>query len=155
MDLSLEEAMQRGGGPIRRGDKGKGSSRPSPYGKGGGRGGSKGGGFSGGGKGGGGKNVYVGNLTWTVSWQDLKDHFKTIGPVLNADVMQEPDGRSKGCGLVKFATAHGQTLVVLAAAAAALATYPRLGALLLAHGGSLVPRAELRRLGPLQWSLRL
>ena len=250
MDLSLEEAIQRGGGPIRRGDKGKGSSRPSPYGKGGGRGGSKGGGFGGGGKGGGGKNVYVGNLTWTVSWQDLKDHFKTIGPVLNADVMQEPDGRSKGCGLVtfqnakdadrainelhdteingrnifvredrdapggggggkggggggssstvyvgnlsyhtawqdlkdlckevgtvlhadvmmeedgrskgcglvKFATAHGQTLVVLAAAAAALATYPRLGALLLAHGGSLVPRAELRRLGPLQWSLRL
>ena len=255
MDLSLEEAMQRGGGPIRRGDKGKGSSRPSPYGKGGGRGGSKGGGsakgFGGGGKGkGGGKSVYVGNLTWTVSWQDLKDHFKTIGPVLNADVMQEPDGRSKGCGLVtfqnakdadrainelhdteingrnifvredrdapggggggkggggggssstvyvgnlsyhtawqdlkdlckevgtvlhadvmqeedgrskgcglvKFATAHGQTLVVLAAAAAALATYPRLGALLLAHGGSLVPGAELRRLGPLQWSLRL
>ena len=250
MDLSLEEAIQRGGGPIRRGDKGKGSSRPSPYGKGGGRGGSTGGGFGGGGKGGGGKggggkNVYVGNLTWTVSWQDLKDHFKTIGPVLNADVMQEPDGRSKGCGLVtfqnardatrainelhdteingrnifvredrdapggggggkggggggssstvyvgnlsyhtawqdlkdlckevgtvlhadvmmeedgrskgcglvKFATAHGQTLVVLAAAAAALATYPRLGALSLAHGGSLVPRAELRRLGHLR-----
>ena len=111
MDISLEEAIQRGGGPIRRGDKGKGSARPSPYGKGGGRGGSKGGGsakgFGGGGKGkGGGKSVYVGNLTWTVSWQDLKDHFKTIGPVLNADVMQEPDGRSKGCGLVTFANAR-------------------------------------------------
>ena len=99
MDISLEEAINRGGGPIRRG---KGSARPSPYGKGGGRGGSKGGG----GKGGGGKNVYVGNLTWTVSWQDLKDHFKTIGPVLNADVMQEPDGRSKGCGLVTFQNAR-------------------------------------------------
>ena len=79
-----------------------GNARPSPYGKGGGRGGGRGGGFGSGGKGGGGKNVYVGNLAWTVGWQDLKDHFKTIGPVLNADVMQEPDGRSKGCGLVTF-----------------------------------------------------
>ena len=79
-----------------------GNARPSPYGKGGGRGGGRGGGFGSGGKGGGGKNVYVGNLAWTVGWQDLKDHFKTIGPVLNADVMQEADGRSKGCGLVTF-----------------------------------------------------
>ena len=84
---------------MRRG--GTGNARPSPYGKGGGRGAGRGGGFGSGGKGGG-KNVYVGNLAWTVSWQDLKDHFKTIGPVLNADVMQEADGRSKGCGLVTF-----------------------------------------------------
>ena len=99
MDISLDEAIRRNGGPMRRG--GTGNARPSPYGKGGGRGAGRGGGFGSGGKGGG-KNVYVGNLAWTVSWQDLKDHFKTIGPVLNADVMQEADGRSKGCGLVTF-----------------------------------------------------
>ena len=44
----------------------------------------------------------MGNLAWTVSWQDLKDHCRTIGPVTHADVMQESDGRSKGCGLVTF-----------------------------------------------------
>ena len=99
MDITLDEAIRRNGGPMRRG--GTGNARPSPYGKGGGRGAGRGGGFGSGGKGGG-KNVYVGNLAWTVSWQDLKDHFKTIGPVLNADVMQEADGRSKGCGLVTF-----------------------------------------------------
>ena len=51
--------------------------------------------------------MYVGNLSWDVSWQDLKDHFKTIGPVLHADVMLEPGTtRSKGCGLVTFQNAR-------------------------------------------------
>ena len=62
--------------------------------------------MGGGGGGGGGTSVYVGNLSWDVSWQDLKDHFKTVGNVLHADVMAMPDGRSKGCGLVSFATAQ-------------------------------------------------
>ena len=54
-----------------------------------------------------GKTVYVGNLSWDVSWQDLKDHFKSVGPVLHADVMMEPGTtRSKGCGLVTFANAR-------------------------------------------------
>ena len=49
--------------------------------------------------------VYVGNLSYHTSWQDLKDLCKEVGTVLHADVMMEDDGRSKGCGLVKFATA--------------------------------------------------
>ena len=57
--------------------------------------------------GGGGTSVYVGNLAWDVSWQDLKDHFKSVGSVLHADVMLEPGTtRSKGCGLVTFANAR-------------------------------------------------
>lgn len=48
--------------------------------------------------------MYVGNLSWSVTWQDLKDHFKQVGNVLHADVMMDGD-RSKGCGLVKFASA--------------------------------------------------
>ena len=41
--------------------------------------------------------VYVGNLSWDVRWQDLKDYFKSVGFVVKADVMEEPDtGRSKG-----------------------------------------------------------
>ena len=64
-----------------------------------------------GGKGGsapppGGTRVYVGNLAWETSWQDLKDHFRQAGEVTHADVMIGADGRSKGCGLVTFANAH-------------------------------------------------
>ena len=55
---------------------------------------------------GGGTKVYVGNLAWETSWQDLKDHFRTVGEVLHADIMIGSDGRSKGCGLVTFAAAH-------------------------------------------------
>lgn len=48
--------------------------------------------------------VYVGNLSWQVKWQDLKDHFKQVGHVLHADIMEDHNGRSKGCGLVEFST---------------------------------------------------
>ncbi|CAH0490539.1 unnamed protein product [Peronospora farinosa] len=48
--------------------------------------------------------VYVGNLSWNVKWQDLKDHMKNAGTVVHADVLEEPNGRSKGCGLVEYAS---------------------------------------------------
>jgi len=48
--------------------------------------------------------VYVGNLSWEVAWQDLKDHMREAGEVVHAEVMTEADGRSKGCGIVEFAT---------------------------------------------------
>lgn len=59
--------------------------------------------------------VYVGNLAWSVSWQDLKDHMKkhTGAEVVRADVMKSPDGRSKGCGVVEFATVQGAQRAVL------------------------------------------
>jgi len=61
-----------------------------------------------------GKRVYVGNLSWDVSWQDLKDHMKSTGcEVTRADVMMTPDGRSKGCGIVEFATEDGAKQAVL------------------------------------------
>lgn len=47
-------------------------------------------------------SVYVGNLSWQVKWQDLKDHFKSAGDVVRADVMEDASGRSKGCGIVEF-----------------------------------------------------
>ena len=53
------------------------------------------------------RRVYVGNLSWDAQWQDLKDHMR--GPnqdlnVLHADIMLEPNGRSKGCALVEYQT---------------------------------------------------
>lgn len=52
------------------------------------------------------RRVYVGNLSWTTTWQDLKDHFSQIGPVKYADVLREagPGSRSKGCGVVEYST---------------------------------------------------
>ena len=109
LDMSLDQLMKRGSSrPAKGGGPGKVTAssrairRPAPYaaaksaGKGSGRAQPQGG-----------KSVYVGNLAWDVSWQDLKDHFKTVGQVLNADVMMEPGTtRSKGCGLVTFANAR-------------------------------------------------
>jgi len=46
--------------------------------------------------------VYVGNLPWQTSWQDLKDHMRTIGNVVYADIFQDENGRSKGCGIVEY-----------------------------------------------------
>jgi len=53
-----------------------------------------------------GRRVYVGNLSWEVAWQDLKDHMRGAGEVLFSEVMTSGDGRSKGCGIVEFATAE-------------------------------------------------
>ncbi|EAN31411.2 RNA recognition motif family protein [Theileria parva strain Muguga] len=49
------------------------------------------------------RRVYVGNLSWKVRWQDLKDHMKQVGDVLRADIIEDYDGKSKGCGIVEFA----------------------------------------------------
>jgi len=49
-----------------------------------------------------GKRVYVGNLSWSARWQDLKDHFRQVGKVVYTCVMEESTGRSRGCGIVEF-----------------------------------------------------
>lgn len=48
--------------------------------------------------------VYVGNLSWGVKWQDLKDHMARAGQVEHADVFEDSTGRSKGCGIVEYAS---------------------------------------------------
>lgn len=52
-----------------------------------------------------GKRLYVGNLPYTVSEQDLIDKFTTIGTVESATLITDRDsGRSKGFGFVEMAT---------------------------------------------------
>lgn len=46
--------------------------------------------------------VFVGNLPYETTWKELKDHMKQAGEVAHADVMEGPDGRSKGTGLVRY-----------------------------------------------------
>lgn len=50
------------------------------------------------------RQVFVGNLSWSLKWQDLKDHFREVGNVLYTKIMQDERGRSKGCGIVEFET---------------------------------------------------
>lgn len=40
--------------------------------------------------------VYVGNLSWSIKWQDLKDHMQAAGPVELATVLE-----SNGCSKVR------------------------------------------------------
>lgn len=52
--------------------------------------------------------VYVGNLPWEATWQDLKSHMSSAGRVVHADIVTDPgkNNRSKGYGIVEFASAR-------------------------------------------------
>jgi RNA recognition motif-containing protein len=43
-------------------------------------------------------------LPWSTSNEDLVDLFTTIGPVKKAEIQYEPNGRSRGTGVVEFDT---------------------------------------------------
>merc|ERR1711971_304769 len=49
-----------------------------------------------------GSQLFVGNLNFDTSWQDLKDHFRQSGDVERVEVIEDRDGRKKGFGTVKF-----------------------------------------------------
>mmetsp|Transcript_10097 Transcript_10097/g.21227 ORF Transcript_10097/g.21227 Transcript_10097/m.21227 type:complete len:472 (+) Transcript_10097:94-1509(+) len=47
-------------------------------------------------------SVFVGNLKYETKWQALKDHMRRAGNVDDANILEQPNGRSKGCALVKY-----------------------------------------------------
>lgn len=49
-----------------------------------------------------GRLLYVGNLPWRASWQDVKDLFRDAGEVIRVDIPQDRDGRSRGFATVLF-----------------------------------------------------
>jgi len=52
-----------------------------------------------------GRRLYVGNLAWTVTDQDLQDAFSDAGKVESAQViMDRATNRSRGFGFVEMAT---------------------------------------------------
>lgn len=53
-----------------------------------------------------GNQIFVSNLPYSVSWQELKDMFRDAGDVVRADVQQTREGRSKGCGTVLFSNSQ-------------------------------------------------
>ena len=48
--------------------------------------------------------VFVGNMKYETTWQQLKDHFGAAGNVVHARVMENRTGRSQGCGVVEFSS---------------------------------------------------
>ena len=55
-----------------------------------------------------GRRLYVGNLAWTVTDQDLQDAFSEAGKVENSQViMDRATNRSRGFGFVEMATDEG------------------------------------------------
>ncbi|XP_026192776.1 uncharacterized RNA-binding protein C328.05 [Cyclospora cayetanensis] len=60
------------------------------------------GGSQGGSQGAGSRQVFVSNLPWKTSWHELKDLFRECGEVVRADILEMPNGRSKGVGTVLF-----------------------------------------------------
>ena len=73
------------------------NNRSTPYGRGGG----------GGGDADAAKRVFVGNLAYSVAWQDLKDHMKQAGEVTYCDIIPDSENRSlsSGSALVEYASA--------------------------------------------------
>ena len=49
--------------------------------------------------------LYVGNLSYAVEGNDLQDLFEKFGPITEATLIKDPNGRSKGFGFVAFQTA--------------------------------------------------
>ncbi|KAI8084020.1 uncharacterized protein B0P05DRAFT_535864 [Gilbertella persicaria] len=46
--------------------------------------------------------VYVSNLSFDVTWPQLKDFMREAGQVVHVDVLKMANGRSKGCGVVEY-----------------------------------------------------
>jgi RNA recognition motif-containing protein len=56
--------------------------------------------------------LYVGNLPWSVSDNDLKTLFETIGPVDSVQVVTDRDsGRSRGFGFVEMERQDGNRAI--------------------------------------------
>ena len=52
------------------------------------------------------KTIYVGNLQWDVTDDELSDFFTPVGAVFSAEVVREQDtGRSRGYGFVSMENA--------------------------------------------------
>ena len=48
--------------------------------------------------------VVVDNLPYSVKWQEFKEFMKKVGEVIFADVFTDQMGKSKGCGIVEYAS---------------------------------------------------
>lgn len=60
------------------------------------------------------KTIYVGNIPWTISEDDLKTYFSEHGQVMDARIITErATGRSKGYGFLEVAEEDAEKIVEL------------------------------------------
>lgn len=60
-----------------------------------------------------GNKLYVGNLSFRVTSEDLQDYFGAAGPVESANVVFDREtGRSRGFGFVEMASEDGATAAI-------------------------------------------
>jgi RNA recognition motif-containing protein len=58
------------------------------------------------------KTIYVGNIPWTLSEDELKDYFNETAPVVSARIITErATGRSKGYGFIEVAEEDAEQVV--------------------------------------------
>ena len=59
------------------------------------------------------KKIFVGNLSWKTTEEQLKAHFEVYGQVVSAKIVTDKaTGRSKGFGFVEMADADGATAAI-------------------------------------------
>merc|ERR1712087_749268 len=56
-----------------------------------------------------GRRLYVGNLPWAMSADDVASNLESCGEVVNAHLPRDADGRSRGFAFVTFANAEDAT----------------------------------------------
>lgn len=60
-----------------------------------------------------GNKLYVGNLSFRVTSEDLQEHFGSAGPVESANVVYDREtGRSRGFGFVEMASEDAATAAI-------------------------------------------
>ena len=60
-----------------------------------------------------GRLLYVGNIPWRSSWQDIKDHFREAGPVIRVDIpVDRETRRSRGFATVLFEKREDATAAI-------------------------------------------
>jgi RNA recognition motif-containing protein len=59
------------------------------------------------------KKLFVGNLSWKTTEDQLKEHFESVGEVVSARiVIDQMTGKSKGFGFVEMADADAATTAI-------------------------------------------
>ena len=60
------------------------------------------------------KTIYVGNIPWSITEDQLKDYFSAHGQVLSARIITErASGRSKGYGFVEVPEEDAEKIIEL------------------------------------------
>ncbi len=56
--------------------------------------------------------IFVGNLSYKTTWQDLKEHMKTGENIVYCDILKDFRNKSKGCALVEYESASDASAAI-------------------------------------------